>query len=97
MSSKMVEVDMDLDDFDIDEIIDHLKWHGDELTVRQVNNIREITKDCEYNFAEEELEKNELYQKLKVHDSLNDVMKLEVIASNLDKFSYQEICEMFEK
>lgn len=88
---------MDLDDFEIDDIIEHLKWNADELNVRQVGKIREITKDCEYEFAQEELDKNELYQKLKVFNSLNDVMKLEVIISNLDNFSYNEICKFFEK
>lgn len=97
MGIKIVEVDMDLDDFEIDDIIEHLKWNADELNVRQVGKIREITKDCEYEFAQEELDKNELYQKLKVFNSLNDVMKLEVIISNLDNFSYNEICKFFEK
>ena len=96
MGTKIVEVDMDLDDFEIDDVIEHLKWNAEELNVRQVGKIREITKDCEYEFAQEELLKNVLYQKIKTFDTLNDTMKLEVILTNLDKFSYNQICDIFE-
>lgn len=97
MGTKIVEVDMDLDDFEIDDIIEHLKWNSEDLNVRQVSEIREITKDCEYEFAQEELLKNVLYQKIKTFDSLNDTMKLEVVLTNLDKLSYNQICDIFEK
>lgn len=91
------EVEFDLDDFEMDDIIEHLKWNGETLNIRQVGKIRDIIKDCEYEFAQEELLKNVLYQKIKTFDSLNDTMKLEVILTNLNKFSYNEICDIFEK
>ena len=90
--------EFDLDEFDFDEIIEHLNWNQNELTRSQVNTLRRIIKDCEYCFAQEELDKNEIYQKIKsLSNSLNDIMKLEVILSNINKFNYEKICEIFEK
>jgi hypothetical protein len=40
MPTKSIDVDYDLDDFDLDEIIDHLSWNSEELTKKQVSKIK---------------------------------------------------------
>jgi hypothetical protein len=47
MPTKSIDVDYDLDDFDLDEIIDHLSWNSEELTKEQVSKIKEIINDSE--------------------------------------------------
>jgi hypothetical protein len=42
------------------------------------------------------MDKRVLVEQVKEIKSLDDLMKLNVIMDNLDKYTYLEICEMFE-
>lgn len=86
-----------LDDFSIDEILEHLEWRADYITLSQLNQLKTITKDTDESFAEQMLAENALYQKIISLDSAVDMWKMEVIIQNLQKFSYTEICQIFEK
>jgi hypothetical protein len=82
MPTKSIDVDYDLDDFDLDEIIDHLSWNSEELTKKQVSKIKEIINDSE--------------ESITPSNSMINQMKMEVILQHLDKYDYLQICEMFE-
>jgi hypothetical protein len=82
MPTKSIDVDYDLDDFDLDEIIDHLSWNSEELTKEQVSKIKEIINDSE--------------ESITPSNSMINQMKMEVILQHLDKYDYLQICEMFE-
>ena len=82
MPTKSIDVDYDLDDFDLDEIIDHLSWNSEELTKEQVSKIKEIINDSE--------------ESITPSNSMINQMKMEVILQHFDKYDYLQICEMFE-
>lgn len=90
-------IDIDLDDFSIDEIIQHLTWESDKITKTQLNDLKSLTKDVAEDISEQVLKENILYQKIVSLDSSVDKWKMDVILKNLDKFNYLEICEIFEK
>jgi len=77
-------IDYDLDDFDLDEIIEHLSWESDSLSKAQVSKIKEIINDSEESLSDTP------------SNSMIDQMKMEVILQHLDKYDYLQICEMFE-
>jgi hypothetical protein len=82
MPTKSIDIDYDLNDFDLDEIIDHLSWNSEELTKAQVSKIKEIINDSE--------------ESITPSNSMINQMKMEVILQHLDKYDYLQICEMFE-
>jgi len=82
MPTKSIDVDYDLDDFDLDEIIDHLSWNSEELTKEQVSKIKKIINDSE--------------ESITPSNSMINQMKMEVILQHFDKYDYLQICEMFE-
>lgn len=88
--------DSDLDDFSIEEILDHLEWEADSMTQSELNKLKKIAKDTDETFAEQVLAENTLYQKIISLGSAEDVWKMEVIIENLRKFTYTEICQIFE-
>lgn len=94
--TKSVELDYDLDDFTTEEIIDHLEWEADNFTTFELQKLKKIVKDSDECFADQVLAENYLYQKIDTLPSAVDKWKLEVILENLHKYSYTEICEMFE-
>lgn len=94
--TKYVEVDYDLDDFTTEEIIEHLKFEASNFTTHELKELKEIVKDTDECFAEQVLSENSLYQKIVSLPSSIDVWKLEIVLENLHKYSYLEICEMFE-
>jgi hypothetical protein len=77
MPTKSVDVDYDLNDFELNEIIEHLSLESSYLTEAQVRKIKQIVNDSS-------------------ESSMIDQMKMNVIAQNLDKYDYLQICEMFE-
>jgi len=77
-------IDYDLDDFDLDEIIEHLSWNSNELTRGQVAKIKSVINDAEESLSDTP------------SNSMIDQMKMEVILQHLDKYDYLQICEMFE-
>lgn len=89
------EFESDLSDFSTEDIIDHLKWES--LSHSQLKELKEIVKDTDESFADEVLAENSLYQKIISLDSATDRWKIEIVLENLDKYTYAEICEMFEK
>jgi hypothetical protein len=91
------DIDIDLDDFSIDEIIQHLTWESDKITKTQLNDLKSLTKDVAEDISEQVLKENTLYQKIISLESSVDKWKMDVILKNLDKFNYLEICEIFEK
>ena len=95
--TKNVEIDYDLDDFTTEEIIEHLGWEADNLTDHELTELKKIVKDVDECFAEQVLAENYLYQQIERVTSAVDSWKLDVILDNLDKYTYTEICEMFEK
>lgn len=94
--TKSVEIDYELDDFSIEEILDHLEWEADNLTTFELTKLKKIVKDTDECFADQVLAENYLYQKIENLPSAVDRWKLEVILENLHKYTYAEICEMFE-
>jgi hypothetical protein len=82
MPTKSIDIDYDLNDFDLDEIIDHLSLNSEELTKAQVSKIKEIINDSE--------------ESITPSNSMINQMKMEVILQHLDKYDYLQICEMFE-
>jgi hypothetical protein len=96
MASKSIDVDYDLNDFDLDEIIEHLSWESSSLSRAQVSKIKQIINDSEESLSDEILNENKLYKSITFRNSMIDEMKMEVIIQNLDKYGYLEICEMFE-
>jgi hypothetical protein len=95
--SKTKEVEYDLDDFEVDEIIDHLDGLC-EFTREQTQKLKRIINDSEEEYAEEVLKENELYQAvISVNETLLDTMKLELILGNLGNVSYDQIYELFKK
>ena len=96
MASKSIDVDYDLDDFEMDEIIEHLSWNSNELTRGQVAKIKSVINDAEESLSDEILNENTLYKAIASRKSMIDKMKMEVILQHLDKYDYLQICEMFE-
>lgn len=93
--SKMVEYD--LDDFEVDEIIDHLDGLC-VFTQEQTRKLKSIINDSEEEYSEEILKENELYQAvIACNNSLDDTMKLELILDNLGDVSYDQIYKLFKK
>jgi hypothetical protein len=90
------EFDTDLDDFSTEEIIDHLEWEADNLTSFELKKLKKIVKDTDECFADQVLGENYLYQQIESLTSAIDRWKLDIILKNLDKYTYAEICEMFE-
>jgi hypothetical protein len=93
---KDVEIEFDLDDFTTEEIIDHLEWEADNLTTFELQRLKKIVKDTDECFADQVLGENYLYQQIESLTSAIDRWKLDIILKNLDKYTYLEICEMFE-
>jgi ADP-dependent phosphofructokinase/glucokinase len=96
MPTKSIDVDYDLDDFDLDEIIEHLSWNSNELKRGQVTKIKSVINDAEESISDEILNENTLYKAIASRKSMIDQMKMEVILQHLDKYCYLQICEMFE-
>lgn len=94
--TKYKEVEVDLDDFSTDEIIDHLENIGD-LTQNQTLKLKNIIDDSEEEYSELVLIENKLYQELIKHTSLDDQMKIEIILANLHKVSYNEVYNFFKQ
>ena len=88
------EFESDLSEFSTEDIIDHLKW--EDLSHSELRDLKKIVRDTDESFAEEVLAENSLYQKIISLESATDRWKLDVILENLDKYTYAEICEMFE-
>lgn len=93
MAEKVIYVD--LDDFDVDDIIEHL--NHETITHEQKKRLKQIIRDAEVDLAEEILSQDVLYQKLsKIQDSMVEEMKLEIVLNNISKFSLTEIIDLFE-
>ena len=94
--SKSREVEFDLSDFSLEEILEHLDSNSNELTKVQKNKLKEIIDDVEEDLTFRELCDDPMYQAATSVSSLNNVMKMEVIVANIDKYTYPQICELFE-
>lgn len=90
------EFDTYLDDFSTEEILDHLEWEADSFTPSELKKLKKIVKDTDECFADQVLAENYTYQKIESLTSAVDKWKLDVILENLHKYTYTEICEMFE-
>ena len=88
------EFGSDLSDFSNDEIINHLRY--EDFSHSQLRELKKIVKDSDESFADQVLAENQLYQRVVSLDSATDKWKFEVILENLGKYTYAEICEMFE-
>ena len=88
----MAFINIGLDEFDSDEIINHLENISKHLTEKQINKLRKI---CGLSPSENFKYVN-LSEKIKKENLLVNDMKLEVILNNLDKYDYAKICEIFE-
>ncbi len=91
------EFESDLDDFSMEDILDHLEWEADSMSLDELNKLKKIVKDTDETFAEQVLSENRLYQKIEALTSAEDHWKIDVVLENLHKFSYVEICQIFEK
>lgn len=85
-------IDIDLDEFDDDEIINHIEKIYRHLNEKQINKLRKI---CNFSIRDN-LKNDKLLSKIKKENLLINDMKLEVILSNIDKYDYLKICEIFE-
>jgi hypothetical protein len=93
----MASIEVELDDFSFDEIIEYVCDNADYINSYQNGLLKKAIRYSEESYVDEVLDENQLYRKLSRLESLNDVMKLEVILENLDKLDYSQICEIFEK
>jgi hypothetical protein len=87
---------VELGEFTIEEIIEHLEWEADNITLHEFKKLKEIVKDVDEVFSEKTLAENYLYQKILSLECAIDRWKLDIILENLHKHTYNEICEFFE-
>lgn len=88
----MALIDVDLNEFSDDEIINHIEHVYKHLNEKQINKLRKI---CGFSIKEN-FQNDKILKKIKEKNLLVDDMKLEVILSNIDKYDYLKICEIFE-
>jgi len=94
---RTVELEFEIDEFKTDELITEIGYRveGGDLSKQQIDKLKEIIKHDEEAMLESYILEHEQHRFVE-KASLSNVMKLDVIFKNLDKFTYLDICEIFE-
>ena len=89
----MALIDIQLDEFGDDEIINYLERNIHHVSSKNLSRLRSL---C--GFKQPPTSSfGELYEKISKRNLFVDDLKMEIILKNIDKYDYQQICEFFEK